>query len=387
MLFFILLIDTLTVGALTNKPDCMFLVRNDYESPVEVNWIDPSTGGRVLMSNPYIRRGSDFTVHSYVSHTFEFKELPDTQTGKCAGDSTECRVASYTVNQPEKQWLTLDSNFEFQNSDHFMNARNQQSNFKDDCKNQASEAMQSGVAFDQVFERMVDCMEHETMMHLLDASKDVYFEEQLRKRMGSTYENYTCMDFDLPTSDPVDQRTWIDPKSGQKLISLVMLERPASKIHLIENFITEEECVAMEETARPMLRKAVVADGSGGHQESPNRKALQAGIVVPWDKEGQQHPITSISRRVYDYVNYAMGIEIDEHGQENLMSIQYKAENRTGELKYEDYDQVRVENTSHMRALLLAFCLTDIVIYSTYPIATEIVRAIYINTGVVLLPW
>jgi hypothetical protein len=54
---------------------------------------------------------------------------------------------------------------------------------------------------------MADFMEHQTMMQLSDASKDVYFEEQLRKRMGSAYENYTCMDFDLPTSDPLDRTT------------------------------------------------------------------------------------------------------------------------------------------------------------------------------------
>jgi hypothetical protein len=141
MLFFTLLIDIFTVGALTNQPDCVFLVRNDYESPVEVNWIDPSTGRRVLMSNPYIRPGSDFTVVSYLSHKLEFKELPDTQRGKCADASTECQVAFYNVKQPEKQWLTLDRNFEFQHSDHFVNAHQEPLSIEGDCESQASIAM------------------------------------------------------------------------------------------------------------------------------------------------------------------------------------------------------------------------------------------------------
>jgi hypothetical protein len=42
-----------------------------------------------------------------------------------------------------------------------------------------------------------------------------------------------------------------------------MIERPASKIHVVEDFITEEECRAVEEAAKPILHDATVADGSG----------------------------------------------------------------------------------------------------------------------------
>ena len=43
----------------------------------------------------------------------------------------------------------------------------------------------------------------------------------------------------------------------------VMIDRPASKIHVVENFITAEECKAVEEAAEPILHDATVADGSG----------------------------------------------------------------------------------------------------------------------------
>lgn len=42
-----------------------------------------------------------------------------------------------------------------------------------------------------------------------------------------------------------------------------------------------------------------------------------------WEKEKNGDPIARLSRRVYDYTNYVLGLDIDEHGQEDLMSIQY----------------------------------------------------------------
>merc|ERR1712146_495697 len=79
----------------------------------------------------------------------------------------------------------------------------------------------------------------------------------------------------------------------------------------------------MELAAKPKLHKATVADGKGGSHFSENRKAMQAGIKVHWDKEKSGDPIARLSRRVYDYVDHVLGLGIDEHGQEDLMSIQY----------------------------------------------------------------
>ena len=62
----------------------------------------------------------------------------------------------------------------------------------------------------------------------------------------------------------------------------------------------------------------------GGSRLSENRKAMQAGIKVPWDQEEAGNAIARLSRRVYDYANSVLGLDIEEHGQEDLMSIQYK---------------------------------------------------------------
>jgi hypothetical protein len=133
-------------------------------------------------------------------------------------------------------------------------------------------------------------------------------------------ENYTCLDSALNTTEDVQKSTWTH--KGTKRVVHVKHERPASRIHVVENFIDDEECLAMEKAAEKHLHRATVADGKGGSRLSEHRKALQAGIVVPWDKEASGDPIARLSRRVYDYTNHVLGLKIDEHGQEDLMSIQ-----------------------------------------------------------------
>ena len=135
--------------------------------------------------------------------------------------------------------------------------------------------------------------------------------------MAAQLENYTCPDELLNTTVAKRTETW----KGRKVN--VMIDRAASKIHTVENFVTKEECMAVEEAAAPLLHDATVADGSGGSHKSDSRKAQQAGIKVHWDMESKGDLIAQLSRRVYDYVNHVLPFDIQEDGQEDLMSIQY----------------------------------------------------------------
>ena len=91
----------------------------------------------------------------------------------------------------------------------------------------------------------------------------------------------------------------------------------------VKGFISPAECDAMAEAASSTLHKATVADGKGGSQYSEHRKAMQAGIKVNWKEEANGDKIATLSRRVYDYTNYVLDLDIKENGQEDLMSIQY----------------------------------------------------------------
>jgi len=145
----------------------------------------------------------------------------------------------------------------------------------------------------------------------------------MRMEMGAQWEEYTCSDFDLPTTSPKRVKFWQDDDGKDHEVG-VLLDRDEAKIHYVKDFITPEECKAIEAAAAPSLHDATVADGKGGSELVKSRKALQAGVRVPWEKEGDGDPIAALSRRVYDYVNDELPFDIQKDGQEDLMSIQYR---------------------------------------------------------------
>jgi len=95
------------------------------------------------------------------------------------------------------------------------------------------------------------CVEANVTRELLDTSDVLSFQESVRNNVIDYFENYTCSDFSLPSTSPIRNETWTN--KGQSYEGGVMHDRPRSKIHTVSNFITEEECQAMEDHARPLL--------------------------------------------------------------------------------------------------------------------------------------
>ena len=150
------------------------------------------------------------------------------------------------------------------------------------------------------------------------ANEEIKFQTEIRTDMSDLLEEYTCDDPTMKTSETKSTKQW----KGRQVD--VLLDRPAAKIHYVHNFITKEECMAIQEEAESELKDATVADGEGGSEIDESRKAKQAGIEVDWAKEEEGDLIAGLSRRVYDYTNHVLPMfNIDEAGQEDIMSIQY----------------------------------------------------------------
>lgn len=197
----------------------------------------------------------------------------------------------------------------------------------DDCKSaaksQLSDDPESAVA---ILEELTGCVQKGIAVQIERANEEIAFQATVRKDIAALVENYTCADESLNTTEAKRTEyweTWGADGQSRKMKVSVMIDRAASRIHTIDDFLDEEECRAVEEKAKPILHDATVADGSGGSKLSESRKAMQAGIKVNWGKEEEGDPIARLSRRVYDYVNHVLPFEIDEDGQEDLMSIQY----------------------------------------------------------------
>lgn len=288
---------------------------NDSGSKIEVFWVQPDTGKRVLMSTNPVLFGATFPLNTYVGHEFEMREVPSDKTGVCKSPDQTCRQAAFKISENDDQVARLSDDFEIIFKDNKIAAREEASDLVAKCQSEARQMMaEAGGSADAAMEAMSvlsTCVENNIAKTLERANEEIAFQASVRKDVASHLENYTCADETLDTTEDLETRVW-EHQNGIKRTVHVKHERPASRIHVIENFISEEECQAMEESAAKTLHRATVADGKGGSQLSDNRKAMQAGIKVKWDEEhdeeGMEMHIAQLSRRVYDYTNHVLGL-------------------------------------------------------------------------------
>ena len=104
LLLLLLLLLQLTPH-LTNAVDTArsITIMNESGRRVDIHWVHPDTGEMVLQSDPDVLNGASMDLNSYVSHTFQVRELPAKKTGVCAGEDEVCRVDHFTVNSNQDQ--------------------------------------------------------------------------------------------------------------------------------------------------------------------------------------------------------------------------------------------------------------------------------------------
>lgn len=312
-----------TAAPQTQKDVVLF---NEAGVTIDVYWVHPQTKEIHRMTGENeVKDGMHVPLKSFADHEFEIHEAGDCGTS-AGGDSGVCRRTVFQVTPHDDQKVYLTTGFEAIVEDSTMKAKAQAGDVISHCHNQAKRQAKTNPTPEEMaltMNSLLSCVEDRVARDLIQSHEEVAFQATVRKEMAAKLENYTCEDPDHPSSEPVREEIWSGSKDHQPRPVHVMHDRPASKIHIIEHFIDPEECEAMEQAAEPILHRATVADGSGGSKFSEHRKAMQAGIKVPWHLEAEGNPIARLSRRVYDYSNHVLGLNLEEHGQEDLMSIQY----------------------------------------------------------------
>lgn len=318
------LVSLTTVMASTERG---IKIINYSGSRAELYWIHPETREGSLMSDPHIMNGADFPLNSYIGHEFELREVPSKSTGQCKSEDQTCRDAFFVVSENEDQVVTAREGFVVEFLDDQIRSQLEASEIVGSCQTKAKDRLEkAGTNANEIqtsMDELVKCVEAELTETLSRASEELSFESKVRTNMAALMENYTCADIELNTTKPIRVSNWPGARDRRRREVEVLLDRPASKIMFVKNFINQAECDAMAEAAAPALHKATVADGKGGSQFSEHRKAMQAGIKVNWEKEDAGDQIAGLSRRVYDFTNFVLDLDITEHGQEDLMSIQY----------------------------------------------------------------
>jgi len=322
------LVSVVTAEPATNKSTSRGInIMNFSGSRVELYWVHPTTRQGSLMSNPNIMNGADFSLNSYMGHEFEIREMPSLRTGSCKSKDQTCRNAFFKVSENDDQVITVPEGFEIEFLDDKLRAKKEATSIIGDCETKAKVRLQhagtNAAEIKNSMDYLVKCVQGEVTNTLSKANEELNFQAKIRTDMAALMENYTCFDTDLGTTEPMRTEHWRNRRDGRHREVDVLLDRPASKIMFVKNFISPEECDAMADTAESDLHKASVADGKGGSKFSEARKAMQAAITVNWEKEHSGNKIAILSRRVYDFTNHVLGLNIKEHGQEDLMSIQY----------------------------------------------------------------
>ena len=68
------------------------------------------------------------------------------------------------------------------------------------------------------------------------------------------FKNYTCVDGNLTSSEAIESKMWSNKHEPARKVD-IMFERPASRIHVVHDFIDAEECRAMEAAAKHSLHR------------------------------------------------------------------------------------------------------------------------------------
>ena len=100
----------------------------------------------------------------------------------------------------------------------------------------------------------------------------------------------------------------------------VLLNTSRAMIGLVKSFVSDSECDAMLDKARPSMASATVSEEGNNNAVSQYRRA-QAGNV--YGDPRASGPISDVVRRNFDFANAVTDYKLSQEGQEPFSVIQY----------------------------------------------------------------
>jgi len=320
---------------------------NESGTYISIYWINPNTQAISLIKGD-IEPDLIFSFNSYLSHRFEVWELPDPVTGICDGekektDDQYCNIDYFQATEGPEQGFVIKEGVQIETvkpvsddktnlllNDIDLDVVEDPIKTLTECKKRAIKLLQEIDGEEEMIQKindeLHDCITVGLAPRIKVSIDEVEFERTLRLEASNIAENFTCVNVGLESSPDVITEDWMSSKDNVTRTVHVKLDRPASRIHVVENFASPDECGSMETEAEKDLHVASTADGKGGSKISLGRKAMQAGIRPKFTAEGEPldgNLIATLSGRVYEYVNRVLDMDISHQGQEPLMSIQY----------------------------------------------------------------
>jgi len=343
----------------------------------------------------FLENGVMEMLHSTVGHEFQIRVFgEDRKVTACNDGDRGCNAAYFTVNFNDEQAIIVKEGLEISRLDDTTPKRNKpeltiltQSETKFFYKKYCEEKFKKGLVSSQLvydlaqlaLEDLKQCISFYTTQKLLETKKMNSKLSTLRYDVADIWENYTCADPILPTTSPIQTQTWSHGNTTR--LVHILHNRSASKIHLIHDFITPDECRAFEQDVEGRLQYATT-EGDIPGERSKYRRAMQAAVSVPWSKESQGDHIAAVARRVLNYANSVTDLNLDIFGQEDLMSIQYEGKGEEEEFpdRYFPHCDGGCDGSAHVTTGRVA----TMVMYCTVP--TKGGATNFLNSGVHIVP-
>jgi len=324
-------LSTSLVGA-KPKGSIDITISNASGGNVMIAWMGEKGKDNADLGELLVNTGTGLST--FANHQFQIREIPLDTTGACQSEDKTCRVAYLKVKDIHNAEYSVNPDFEIEERNLLKADADVDSVDPEEaisiCKELAKKGFGEGNNSQQsIMMNYKACLTKGLAPKLKETNDEIEFMSSIRHTVASNLENFTCADPDMDSSPDVRYYDWISDKDHVARAVHIKLDRPASRIRVVENFASEEECQAVEEEAADRLSQASTADGKGGHQISKARKALQASIHPAWDREEDGDLIAQLSRRVYDFVNHVLDLDISHEGQEPLMSIQYNGRGKS----------------------------------------------------------
>jgi 2OG-Fe(II) oxygenase superfamily len=337
----------------TNDLQRSIQIINEADAPISVDWINPTLGTlKSLVPRLGVNEAADIDLLARQSFAISYADKP-TATQVKFKVPFEDRLKYVVLIRPGLQVVEQDpfeelpapttdsmvyfevmpeptgfvTQKEIQTTDR-TSADEASSELVDFCRQQAFRLGSEHRSSEQSLDHLSNCLE-ERLATLLEAKNaELAFQSQIRQEIAGMAEDYTCADPYRESSPPIEIRTWSYEELSEgnnkvhqrdRLVH-VLHNRPRTQIHLIHDFISEEECAFITQAANATLHRGTVADGKGGSRLSDSRKAWQAGLAPGWETND---PIAAVTRRLFTYANDIVRYNMSVAGQEELMSIQY----------------------------------------------------------------
>ncbi len=360
-----ILLLLLMVLCVDTTPSAEIRVKNSSEQMISLWWINPDNRQYVSQSDdPGIYPQSYVNINSFQTHRFAVVE----ETGDCVAKRLEgdegvdprtkrrfCYEGRFVVADATNQLFKAVGGGETFAVVSESEETKRGADIKaiiDDCVEAVKVAevtLSTSGSTEKTSQAVIsECIRSAFDDLVSDLHDSLISERSIRLDMADMIENYTCADFGLPSTEPKSKTKWRYTRKATSTGSPVTeparevhvhYEGPNSMIHVIKNFVSTEECDAVNRLAAPSLHRATVADSNGGSQFSENRKAMQSSVTVDYSsKDDGESPKTSpmtdmqlsarLGRRILAYTNDHTDFALGPDGQEDLMAIQYAGQGR-----------------------------------------------------------